>query len=161
MISTEISADVAALVDALKSVPVGSTISYAEMTAAIGRKITDHRHLIHSALRIVARDHGAVFANDRGAGYTRLDTASLPNVGVAARGRIRRKARSAAKTIKYGMSRANDVSPETQRKVNAELSVLGLVEHLSRDDKAEPADAHSLRPEPVAIVAQRLLGAMA
>ena len=52
------------------------------------------------------------------------------------------------------------MSPETRKKINAELSSLALIEHFSTDRAAAPIGAHEHRPEPVAVIAHRLLTAL-
>lgn len=159
MINTEISPDVAALVAALTACSPGAQISYAALSETIGRDITTCRWLVESARHIAAREHGAVFANIRGAGYARLTTDQLAGVGATARSRIRHTARKAAKLITRGAEKANDVAPETQRRLNAEISALALVEHIADDKAAKPAAVHDTRPEPVALMARRLFAA--
>lgn len=159
MINTEISPDVAALVETLCAVSPGDTITYAALSSVIGRDVCHVRHLLNSAQRIAAREHGAVFGNDRGVGYKRLTTAQLPHVGSWARSKVRRSARKAAKLIRYGSDRANALEPETQRKLNAELSALALIEHIAGDKAASPAPVHDQRAEPVAVTARRLFPA--
>jgi hypothetical protein len=156
LLNTEISPDVAALVDVLRETSPGATVSYADLTKAIGRDIREVQWLMNSAQRIAAREHGAIFANERTVGYTRLTTDQLPDVGSTARGKVQRASRKAAKFIRYGADRANDVRPETQRKINAEISALALIEHVAADKAAEPVKAHDTRPEPVALTARRL-----
>lgn len=156
MLSTEISPDVAAIVELLRATSPGATVKYGELTSAIGRDIREHRYLMVSAQRIAARDHGAVFANELNVGYVRLTTDQLPDIGSTARAKVRRASRKAAKFIRYGVERANDVRPETGRKINAEISALALIEHVSADKAAAPVPAHDQRPEPVAITARRL-----
>jgi hypothetical protein len=158
MISTEISPDVAALVEQLRAVPLGGTIHYAQLSAAIGRDVRRHRHLIDSARHIAERDHGAVFGNEINVGYTRLTVEQFPDLGSTARRRIRRASRKARKTLNYAGASVNDVPPSVQRKLNAEVSVLGLLEHLAADKLAAPAETHAVRPEPIAAVGRRLLG---
>lgn len=161
MISTEISPDVAALVERLIDSKPGDLVSYDDLAATIGRDVRgEHRWLVLRAREIANRDHGAIFGNERGKGYVRLAPEEAHSLGSTARSAIRRKARKASKMIRAAVSRQNSLPPEAARKSNAELSVLGLVEHLSRDRCASPAPIHERRPEPVAIVAQRLLEAM-
>lgn len=156
MISTEISPDVRALTDALMGVSPGSKITYAELSAAIGRDVQKHRYLIESARRIAQREHGAVFSVEYGVGYARLTTEQLPDVAATARRRIRSSARKGLKALRQGAAKANDVSPETQRKLNAEISALALAEFVAGDKHAAPAPVHDQRPEPVAMIARRL-----
>jgi len=156
MISTEISPDVSALAEALRRVSPGSLITFDALSKTIGRDITRCRHLLVSARRIAARDYGAVFGSERGAGYVRLTINQLPGIGSTARTRVRRVARMGAKFIRFGADRANIVEPETQRKLNSELSSLALIEHIATDKAATPVPAHDTRVEPVAVTARRL-----
>lgn len=159
MISTEISPDVAALVERLIDSKPGDLVPYTDLAATIGRDVRgEHRWLVLRAIDIAARDHGAIFGNERGKGYVRIAPADAHTLGATARTGIRRKARKAGKFIRYATSRQNDLPAESVRKQNAELSVLGLIEHVSSDKRAKPAEAHDTRPEPVAIVARRLFG---
>jgi hypothetical protein len=158
MISTEISPDVAALVELLRGVPLGGTIRYASLSAVIGRDVRRHRHLIESARHVAERDHGAIFGNEINIGYTRLTAEQLPGLGSTARRRIRRASRKARKTINYALESANDVPPTIQRKLNSEISVLNLLEHLAADRMATPVEAHATRPEPITTTGRRLLG---
>jgi hypothetical protein len=156
MISTEISTDVSALVDALVGVSPGQLITYASLSATIGRDVQKVGWLLQSARRIAVREHGVVFGSERGVGLARLTTEQLPTVGATARDRIRRKAKTAQRAMIAASTRANDVSPETSRKINAELSVLGLIQEISKTKAAAPVAAHDARPEPVAVIAKRL-----
>jgi hypothetical protein len=161
MISTEISPDVAALVERLIDSKPGDLVSYGALTAVVGRDVRgEHRWLVLRAMDVAARDHGAIFGNERGKGYVRLAAEDAHTIGSTARSAIKRKARKAGKLIRFATSRQNSLSPDAARKANAELSVLGLLEHLSRDKNAAPQEVHERRPEPVAIVGQRLMEAM-
>lgn len=156
MLTTEISPDVEALVGALSGVSPGSAISYQELTSIIGRDVRKHRHLIDSARRIAQREHGAVFAVEVGVGLSRLTLEQLPDVASTARRRIRSTARRGSKALRQGSARANDIHPEVQRKLNAEISALALIEHIAGDKSAAPVEVHDQRPEPVAMMARRL-----
>lgn len=160
MLNTQISPDVAALVATLIASKSGDIISYDDLTKSVGRDVKVHRWLALRALDVAARDHGAVFANERGKGYVRLDPSQAHSLGHTARARVRRTTRKAAKTIRYALQRQNDIDPETARKTNAELSVLGLLEHISGNKYVVPNDVHETRAEPVAITAQRVIEQM-
>jgi len=159
MINTQISPDVAALVEVLTACLPGGKVTYDQLDAAIGRSVRQHYWLVVRARDVAARDYGAVFGSERGVGLVRLTADEAHTVGSTARARIKRGARKAGKVIRYALSRQNNVSPEATRKANAELSVLSLLEHLARDKSAKPTEAHDTRPEPVAIVGRRLLEA--
>jgi len=62
--------------------------------------------------------------------------------------------------MRQGAAKANDISPEAGRKLNAELSALALIEYAARDAMADPVKVHEERPEPVAITARRMFDAL-
>jgi hypothetical protein len=157
MIPNELSADAAALVDRLLAVSVGSTVTYADMSAAIGRDVRHCRHVAHAAFRVLRRD-GVIFAAVRGVGYRRLETGRIiETVGRDARRSIGRKASRASKALTAATRGINDLLPEQQRRLAAEVSALGLLAHLSRETTVAPKDTHPTKPTPVAVTARRLL----
>lgn len=158
MIVTEISPDTRAMATRLLAVPVGGSVSYADLSAAIGRDVRaeNTRYLIYAGMKLAQREAGAIFANDRGKGYVRLAADDAHKVGHTARSRVRRIARHASKQIHAALTRANDVAPESQRKANAELSALGLLEHVAKDRNVVPSETDT-GPTPVAITARQFL----
>ena len=161
MLSIEISTNVQALVEKLITVSPGEMITYAELSSAIGcNSMQRHRPALQRAIDIARRDYGVSFSNKRGTGYARMTTEQVPTLGHDARASIGRKATRAAKRICQSTSRANDIPDDTMRKINAELSVLGLIVMAAKDATAKPIDAHAVRPEPVAIIARRFVEAL-
>lgn len=158
MIITDISPKVRALADRLAVVPVGESISFAALSGVAGEDITIRRHLLHSAIRIVQRESGAIFTNERGKGYRRLTAESIPGIGVYARARIRSTARRGSRAITDGLQFQNDVPEPIKLRATAELAALGLVEHLSRD-RAVAQRAEPRSPEAVADVVRATLKA--
>ena len=155
---TEVSADALAIAAHLAVVPIGEIVTHGTLSGIIGRDIRDHRHLFYTAARIVQRDHGAVFATERNAGYRRLAPENVAAVvGPSSRKHIRRTARLGARAIAAGTAGMNDAPPAVQRQIAAELSALGLVEHMARDAVAKPADDGPTKAEPVAVAAKRFL----
>jgi hypothetical protein len=139
----------------------GGTVTFDAMSAAVGRDILRRRHVIDAARRVALREAGAAFVSERSVGYKRLAAVDVAEtIGAESRQHIRRTARHARRVIVEGTSRANDLPPDTQRRIAAEVSVLGLMEHLARDATAKPAADAPVKPTPVAITAQRLLAAI-
>lgn len=158
MIQTELSADTRAVADLMIAAPIGGTVTFAAMSGAIGRDITSHRHIIVAARRVAQREAGAVFVTVPRTGYRRLPTEEVARiVGAAARQHIRRTAGRAKKAVAAGTANANDLPPDVQRRVAAEISALALIEHISRDAVARPADNGPTKPTPVAVTARALL----
>lgn len=158
MIATEVTAEVRHLADALAQVPVGGVMTLDAMSQTVGRNIVTNRHLAYSAMKLVRGEIGAVFVTVRGEGYRRLDAIQVPEViGTCARSRIRSTSRRAKRTIEAGIAFSNSLPPDVQRRAAAEISALGLLEHIAKDKAVLPDATTPLKPEPVAITAQRFL----
>jgi hypothetical protein len=156
--TSEVSAEIRLLATRLTSVPVGTLIDYADMSAVTGRNIQTHRHIAYAAMRLVRAETGAVFVSVKGEGYKRLAAQEVPEViGTAARARIRSNARRAKKTIVTGIACSNSLPADVQRRAAAEISVLGLLEHIARDKSVLPDANAPLSPETVAHTAKRFL----
>lgn len=157
MIATDLSADARRCADLLAATPRGETVSFATVTATIGRDINRCRHVLHTALRVAERETGACFASVRGVGYRRLAPEEIVKVGQTARARIRGYARRGRRTIQAGLAGANDLTPETQRQTAAELSSLGLLEHIARDRSLPAISETDVRPLTVADTAKAFM----
>lgn len=135
-IDLTLSPETEALLSALRAVPLGGEISYIDLSAKIGRSVTANaRASLNSARRIALRDHGINFTAIRGVGLRRTRPEETPQIGAVARGSIRRKAKAARKAILSVTKASNGADPETQRRINAEMSALGLLSEIS----AQPA----------------------
>lgn len=161
MLIHEISAEVRSVAELLMKCQPNGIVTFDEMSEAIGRSIFKCRHVIVSARRVAERESGAVFTSERSTGYKRLEVAAVADVvGTSARAHIRKSARRGARSILEGTRRSNDLAPEVQRKVAAEMSVLGLVEHISRDSNVKPSAEAPTKPQPVAVTARAFLTAL-
>lgn len=152
-----LSPDTAILLDALRAVPYGQDISFAELTRLLGRDVQrGARGHLSSALRIALRDDGAAFMSVRGVGYRRIAPDQAPEIGQAARRSLRRKSRQAVRAMTAVADASNGLSPEAARRLSAEISTHGLLAELASDK----AVAHQAKEEAVrapAIVAQGFL----
>ncbi len=161
MLISEASPEVRLIADMLIACPVGEVVTYTSMSVAIGRSILSRRHIVYAALKKAEKEVGAVFASIRGQGYKRLAASEVIEVvGSSARAHIRRTARRSARTLNEGTRRHNNLKPEEQRKVAAEMSVLGLIEHISRDKVVAPKEDAPTKPQPVAVTAREFLKAL-
>jgi hypothetical protein len=157
-IITEVHPDAMRIAEHLITVPVGEVVLHATLTSIIGRDIREHRHLFYSAARRAQKDGGVVFATERGIGYRRLAPEAVAAVvGPSVRKHIRRSARFGQRAIAAGTAKMNDATPATQRQIAAELSALGLIEHIARDAVTKPTDDGPTKAEPVAVAAKRFL----
>jgi hypothetical protein len=157
MIATDLSADARRIADLLSAVPRGELITYAGISAAIGRDVRVLRHLIYAAMRVAERESGAVFASERGKGYRRLAPTEIVRIGATARARIRGVARRGKRSISAGVIGANDLGDEDRRKILAEQSALGLLEHVARDRSLPVLTPDDSRPLPVAQAARSFM----
>ena len=157
----DLSADTLAIMQRLKEASVGETVTLDDLSGVIGRDIRRHRHLVYSALRVLLREDGMIFATVRGIGYQRVPADQAHEVGVETRRAIRRKARRSSRKIAHGISRANDLSDEALRKAHSEMATLGLMEHLARDKVQPREDDKPAAPVPVALTARRMLDRLA
>lgn len=161
MLIHEISPEVRAVAELFMRCQPGEIVTFPEMSAAIGSSIFVRRHIITSARKMALKEAGAVFASERSIGYKRLEVSTIAHVvGSSARSHIRKSARRGVKAILEGTRRVNDLTPEIQRKVSAEMSALGLIEHIARDNNVKPGPEAPTKPQPVAITARALLAAL-
>lgn len=160
MIATDLHAETIKLVALLKEVPKGETISLRSISHAIGRDITMCRHYLYSAMKVLERDHSVAFATVRGKGYRRLEPAEAVKVGQTARAHIRSTARRGMRTIKAVIAGANDLTDDQTRRILAEQSALGMLEHLAREKHLPKIDDGEAAPQPVAVAARNVLMAM-
>lgn len=160
MIAKDIHADTRIIADALNQLPRGELITTTAISDLIGRDIRLTVWHLYAAIRIVERETGAVFGCERGKGYRRLKADELVKIGQTARSRIRRTARKGSRSLAAGVMGINDLSPATTRKVLAEQSSLGLLEHLARDRNLPNISESETRPLPVAVTAREFLNAI-
>ena len=158
MLSFETSADVRALADFLASIPIGEAATYDALAATISRDILAHRHLLYSAIKVVQREHNALFVTVRGVGCKRISAGTASEVvGIHARSRIRSTSRRGLRAINAAIRSSNSESPEVQRRLSAEANALGLIEVIARDNNVKPAATADSKPMPVAEAAKQFL----
>ena len=160
MIALDLHADTRRIIDLLLRTPRGEVVTLAAISARIERDITQCRHLLYSALHHVERENGSVWALIRGKGYRRMEPDEIPKIGQTARARIRRTARRGIRSMEAGILGANDLSNETRRKILAEQSVLGLMEHLARERSLPSIGDDESKPLPIATTAKSFLQAI-
>jgi hypothetical protein len=152
-----LSPDTRILADALSAVSYGQEISYAELSALIGRDVTHAaRSNLTGALRIVLRDDGAAFQSIRGVGYRRLPPDDAHEIGSSARRKARRLSNRAVQGMVAVAKSTNGLSPDAQKRLATEISTLGLLAELSRDTTVA-AQAQQADPVSPARAAQAFL----
>ena len=151
--STANEADITALVAVLSATAVGATVEYRTLSDALGSDVRQRRYLLLAAMRRLNADCGAIFGNIKGVGYKRLAAAETGLIGSNARRKMRHTARNASKVMANSLDRANDLPPDVQRRVVAEIATMSMIAHLTRENvvKAQvatekpPTLAESLR----------------
>lgn len=138
-----------AIIELLREAPMGSVVSYARISDAIGEDVTDRRHYLISAIKALYTE-GLPFGTVRGEGVKRLNAEEIPAIGESAMGHIRRTSRRARKRMGV-VGSMNDVPNEVRVKVNATASMLGVIENFSGNKsrklvEAEVAKANSPIP---------------
>lgn len=137
------------LASALEQLPVGETISYLALQAAVPGW-NQHRHawLLAKARERVEKQLGCVLATVRDTGIKRLPPADIPGVGIAALGRIRRQAKRGK--ARLDRVNTNSLPADEQRRVIGMRSMLGAVAVIAdgRRTSSVGAVADPVRPVP-------------
>lgn len=119
-------ADVAALTAVLDQLAVGSIVSYAVLSDAIGRDIQKHRYLLDKALDKLVRKR-KVFGCIKETGYQRLSDSQIVEHSFGAFRRIRRIARRNA--VRLSSVEFANLSNEERLRHNLHISALGAIAH--------------------------------
>ena len=153
-IAQTLSVECRVLADLFGATPVGETVTYAAMSAAIGRSIAERRYLAIRAMHVATRETGAIFGSVRGVGYQRLAPQNAHMLGSHTRGRIRRSAKRTADAIVAALQSTNDMPDDARRRGYAEVNSMRLVQHITADKQVSAISADA-KAEPVAITMRR------
>jgi len=82
---TDRAAEIDRLTETLCAASVGAVVTYADLSAAIGRDITRARYLAHAAIKRANTQGGAVFGTVYRVGFKRLSTGEVSTIGSTAR----------------------------------------------------------------------------
>jgi hypothetical protein len=132
-----------ALIDVLRAASVGSVVSYAALSAAIGEDVTECRHYLYTAVNAL-QGEGIAFGTVRSEGVKRLVSEEIPAIGESAMAHIRRTSRRARKRMGV-VSSMNDVPNDVRIKVNATASMLGVIENFSGNKSRKVVEAEVTR----------------
>jgi hypothetical protein len=130
------------LAKALEAVPIGGTITYGQITKALGGlpfpgpNGGENRHYIYPARRI-ARRSGCWFIVVPNEGYQRPENKEIVTSTPRAMKSIRRKADDNIKEVVAVLRHANDLANDIRIKSQKLVAVMGMVKHLSRPQTAE------------------------
>jgi hypothetical protein len=146
------------LVELLRAVPFGDTLTYGAMSEALGVDVTTRaRPRLVSARRIALRDYGAAFETAHGVGLRRLLPDEASAIGAAGRRKIRRASGRARKAMISLAEHSNGLSPAAARRMSAEISAHGLISHIADDRAVSRLTTESDKPAPPAKVAESFL----
>lgn len=124
--SPETEAEIATLIEMLRVLSVGDVIGYGTMSEAIGRDTQGIARLsLIRARKTVEKEDGIRLATVFNTGVKRLAAEDIPGIGSHARRRIGRTAKTAYKRLSD--IRGSNVSPEVQRNINVQRSLLGAI----------------------------------
>lgn len=121
----EIHVDTRLLYQRIIETPIGGTVTYADLGAAISRTVTGADYNLQSALRMARRDDGAYFDNIHGVGYRRMTADDIASSGINDVTRMRRMSRRAVE--KQMSIKTNDLAPDRRKVQLATLALLGAV----------------------------------
>lgn len=114
------------LAQMLLQLEIKETLTYAEMSDAIGIAVTGSSHHLRSARGIAEREGNMLFEPVPGHGIQRMEPSDAPKIGAAARKRFRRKAKRCRRRM--GFIPYTEMSPKTRHEVAIEQTVMGIVE---------------------------------
>ena len=139
-------ADIETLVAVLQAAAVGELVPYSALSAAIGRDVRRQGYLLATARRDANNASGALFGTVWKMGYKRLAPDEVHTIGGMVRGRIRRSAKRTGHMISQALQTANEMDPEARRKAVSEVTVLGMVAHLTSETATRKHDARETVP---------------
>jgi hypothetical protein len=125
---------VVAVAECLMAISIDQIATYEKLSRVAGCDVRQsNRWIVLQALELLNREHGVVYACERGTGYRRLSSESgVKHAGEKGLNRSRNAARNARRQLENAVHHANDLTPAEQRTANQRLAVLGLVEHLTK-----------------------------
>ena len=138
----------------------GGIVTFDEIARASSTDIRRKSYLVHSAIRLLNRDTGAIFASVRGIGYRRLLQEQAHELGISTRGAIRRKSNRTATMISRAVSVANDMPNEAKRSAMSEMATLGLLRMMATDKHRVEVPETAVAPPAVTDVARSVLAGL-
>lgn len=127
-----LSSDSKALAQELAKAATGDVMTYADLSAIVGRDVQEAaRSALNTARHVVQREHRIVFDVVIGVGLRRLESSEIVDLSDKARDRTRSIARRISK--KLTCVEYDELPREKQTKHNAALSMFGLMKELASD----------------------------
>lgn len=137
----EMSIDTRMLVDHFKAMPTGSTATYQELHALIGRDVQSAaRSNVHSAIRHLLNNDSIVIACVRTVGYKRLADSDILGTGEQAINHIRRSARRGFQKV-TAVQDYEALSADEKRRYNTLGSVLAMANHIAKGSSIKKVES--------------------
>ena len=137
----EISVDTQLLVERLRKVGVGETISYAELTGTISRDVQGSaRGNLYTARRTLQRDDNVVFGVVVGEGMKRLNDSEIVSTATSDRVGIRRRSRRAARRLAC-VQDFDSLPSEAKIRHQAAISLFGVISAIARNSETKRLEA--------------------
>ncbi len=134
------SADAKKLAGLMVKVSVGATLTYEDMSEALGRDVLQDRSIIATARAIVQRENQFVFDTVYKVGIKRLNDVEIVSLGDQALSKVRRISRKTSQKITCV---AYDAMPrEAQVRHNTALSMFGVLVELASSKSFTKLEKH-------------------
>lgn len=121
----------------LRSIPIEGRFDYGLLRKETGLDVARQRYLLERAFKILVTEDGIVFANVFGSGYERLPDSRVHETSIRDRMFIRNKAKRRAKAIKSVVAKSNGLDINSNRRLGAEVAILGLIGRAAEDRTVE------------------------
>lgn len=131
------------LVEALKEMSIGQTISFSEISKKVGFSVNSSSPAYHSARRVLTRDHSIILESVRGFGFQRLDGHGMVNRGGRLLKGVRRRARRGAQEMEIALMQ--NLNRNDQLRASQQLTRFKLTADIAR---TPPVTNREETPEP-------------
>ncbi|MBN6819536.1 hypothetical protein JRF84_08030 [Methylobacterium organophilum] len=126
----QVSVDTRFLCQRLKKAAVGDIVTYADLSAEVGKKVDGSFPALASARRILLREDQRVFDVITGQGLKRLNDVEIVGTSSRTAKRIRRMAGRGVRTL-AAVQNFSSLPREEQMRHTAALSVFGVIAEMS------------------------------
>jgi hypothetical protein len=142
----------------LETLPIGQVLTYSAMSGKIGTDVQASYWLLKAAREKAEKNLGCLYEPERGIGIRRLESATAPEVGLSAIGKVRRIAKRSAKRL--ARLNTNSLSEPEQRRVIGYTAMLGAIATVADGRRAQVIGAivDPVKPIPPASILRMFAG---
>jgi len=137
-----------AIADMLNACSIAKTVTYQQMTRAIGKDVRTVPYILGRARRLSNEETGAVFKTVRGTGCERMPANQAPSIDNTFRAHVRKGARGVVRMLSNAMEKANDLTPDEVRRGWQAITHQGMIGQLAQDRSAPKMPDSILPPDP-------------